>query len=224
MNSTRRKRPKILQIDRHKGKVEVLEPPRKIIEVVCGIICDENGRILLTRRAKGDFAGKWEFPGGKIEAGESYEECLSRELREELSIRVAIDSIYMKYEHSYDSFSINLISLVCQFQSGEIKLTDHDKFSWVISTDFRHYDLVEGDIRLADQIIKDGTFTSQCSLTSVLSTKYNRRFDNSPRLFLRSIESRDFCSRVVVIVKSKQRKTSVLGLELKPTNPITPSP
>ncbi len=126
---------------------------------MCGIIRDENGRILLARRANGDFAGKWEFPGGKIERGESYEECLSRELREELSIRVTVDSIYMKYEHTYDSFSINLISLVCHFHSGEIKLTDHDKFSWEIPADFRHYDFVEGDIRLADTIIKDGTFT-----------------------------------------------------------------
>ena len=130
----------------------------KNIDVVCGIICNKKSQILLTRRAKGEFAGKWEFPGGKIEAGESYEQCLSRELKEELSIRVAIDSIYMKYEHSYDSFSINLISLICRFGSGEIRLTDHDKFSWVIPAEFSHYDFVEADIRLATEIIKDETF------------------------------------------------------------------
>ena len=137
-----------------------MESLRKIIEVVCGIICDENGRILLTRRSKGEFAGKWEFPGGKIEAGESYEECLSRELREELSICVVIDSLYMKYEHPYNSFSINLISLVCQYESGKIKLTEHDDYSWVIPAEFRNYEFVEGDIRLADKITKDSIFTS----------------------------------------------------------------
>ena len=69
-----------------------MDPTVNIIEVICGIVRNENNRILLTRRAKGDFAGKWEFPGGKIEGGESYEQCLSRELKEELSICVVIDS------------------------------------------------------------------------------------------------------------------------------------
>ena len=60
-------------------------------------------------------------------------------------------------------------------------------------------------------------------VTYPISTKYNRRFDSFPLSLLRSIESRDFCSKVVVMIKSKQRNTSVLGSEGRPTNPITPS-
>ena len=131
-----------------------------MIRVVCGIVFNDDKKILVTRRRKGEFTGKWEFPGGKIEKGETYEECLNRELEEELSIKVSIKSHYAEYIYSYPKFSINLISMVCLYEGGEIKLTDHDKFSWVIPANFRHYDFVAGDIRLADQIMQDGNFTS----------------------------------------------------------------
>ena len=64
---------------------------------------------------------------------------------------------------------------------------------------------------------REGLFSQ---VTYLISTKYNRRFDVFPRFLLRSIESRDFCSKVVVIVRSKQRKTSVLGSEGRPPNPV----
>ena len=137
----------------------IIEAKPKMVLVSAAALIDTDGRVLLTKRPTGkSMAGLWEFPGGKIEGGESYEQCLSRELKEELSICVVIDSLYMKYEHSYDSFSIKLISLICRFGSGEIKLTDHDKFSWAIPADFSHYNFVEADIRLAAKIMKDDTF------------------------------------------------------------------
>ena len=126
-----------------------------MLKVVCGVIFNDDQKILLTRRAKGEFAGKWEFPGGKIEKGETYQECLSRELEEELSISVSVKSHYTDYVYSYPDFSVNLIAFLCSYEGGEIKLTDHNKFSWVIPTDLRQYKIVEGDVRLVDKIIDE---------------------------------------------------------------------
>ena len=126
-----------------------------MLKVVCGVIFNDDQEILLTRRSKGEFAGKWEFPGGKLERGETYEECLTRELEEELSIRVSIKSHYTDYIYSYPNFSVNLIVMFCLFEGGEIKLTDHDKFSWVIPTDLKQYEVVDGDVRLVDKITSE---------------------------------------------------------------------
>ena len=127
-----------------------------MITVVCGIIYDDKSRILLTRRAKGEFSGKWEFPGGKLELGESHEECLIRELREELSISVSVKSFYAAYQYFYPKFSINLISMTCLFESGAIKLIDHDQFSWVTKRDLKNYKFIAGDIKLANKIKREG--------------------------------------------------------------------
>jgi len=131
-----------------------------MIKVVCGIIFNKDNQILVTRRMKGEFSGQWEFPGGKIEEGETYEECLCRELEEELSIKVTIYSQYMVYQYSYPSFSMKLISLICRYEKGEIKLREHDKFSWVMPTNFKNYDFVAGDIKLADRIAREGVTLS----------------------------------------------------------------
>ena len=127
-----------------------------MIVVLCGVILDESNRILITRKRKGEFAGKWEFPGGKIEKGETYEECLSRELKEELSIQVSVKSHYIDYIYSYPNFSVNLIAMVCLYEKGDIKLTEHDQFYWAIPTDLTKYEFIDGDVRLVNEIIKKG--------------------------------------------------------------------
>tara|TARA_A100001011_G_scaffold380658_2_gene448241 strand:- start:29 stop:445 length:417 start_codon:yes stop_codon:yes gene_type:complete len=102
-----------------------------IKKVICGIIYNENFEILITRRAKGDYAGKWEFPGGKVENRESNEECLHRELFEELKIRVIIHFKFTEYILEYPKFYVNLISYICSTNEKEIKLSDHDRYKWV---------------------------------------------------------------------------------------------
>ena len=64
-------------------------------------------------------------------------------------------SHYTDYVYSYPDFSVNLIALLCSYEGGEIKLTDHNKFSWVIPADLRQYKIVEGDVRLVDKIIDE---------------------------------------------------------------------
>jgi 8-oxo-dGTP diphosphatase len=126
-----------------------------MITVVCGIILNRRKRVLLTRRANDEFKKKWEFPGGKLEVGESYEECLSREILEELSIKVSVESLYFSYRHSYETFTMNLVAMICSYQEGRIELVDHDKFNWVIPRDLQKYDLIAGDLKLADKIMEE---------------------------------------------------------------------
>ncbi|NOY87642.1 MAG: (deoxy)nucleoside triphosphate pyrophosphohydrolase [Deltaproteobacteria bacterium] len=121
--------------------------------VTCAII-ENDGKILIARRALGQkLAGKWEFPGGKVEAGESAEECLKRELAEEFSIQVEVGEFICSNKHHYDHIFIELIAFRTKFISGDFKLTDHNEIQWVKPADLLDYDLSEADILIAREVM-----------------------------------------------------------------------
>lgn len=102
-----------------------------MIDVTCAIIVKDN-RILATRRARGfHLEGFWEFPGGKIEPGETATSCIIREIREELNVVVEIIKPLIPVEHHYPEKSIRLIPFLCKIASGTIVLTDHSEFLWI---------------------------------------------------------------------------------------------
>jgi 8-oxo-dGTP diphosphatase len=124
-----------------------------MIDVVAGIITQE-GKVLLARRAKHkSLAGKWEFPGGKIEDGETPEAALSRELQEEFNIQTRVNDHLITVEHSYDHFDIRLISFHAELISGEFILTDHDQVEWVSVADVQSYNLAPADIPIAKHLV-----------------------------------------------------------------------
>ena len=97
----------------------------KIVDVVCAVIW-KDGKILVAQRSeKMSLPLKWEFPGGKLEAGESEEECLHRELQEELNISVKILTRMQENLHDYDDFRIRLIPFEVEYVGGEIVLAEH---------------------------------------------------------------------------------------------------
>ena len=99
--------------------------------VTCAII-ESIGKILIARRAQDQkLAGKWEFPGGKVEDGESPEECLKRELEEEFGIQTEVGEFICSNKHHYDHISIELMAYRVKYISGEFTLTDHDTIEWV---------------------------------------------------------------------------------------------
>lgn len=103
-----------------------------MIDVCCGIIVDENGSVLVAQRSERmSLPLKMEFPGGKLEAGESPEKALIRELKEELNIGVEVVYGMEAQEYSYPDFSIRLIPFVCRIISGEIELREHLAFKWL---------------------------------------------------------------------------------------------
>ncbi len=124
----------------------------KVFKVVCGIIYQQN-KIFIARRKKGrDFAGKWEFPGGKVEKEESEKEALNRELLEELGMKVIIGEKIGSNKHQYETFSIVLIAFKCQFVSANYAMTDHDDYKWVESKSLHEFDFTDADLPLIDLI------------------------------------------------------------------------
>ncbi len=102
-----------------------------MIDVTCAIIVKDN-KILATRRARGfHLEGYWEFPGGKIESGESAENCIIREIFEELNVVIEIVKPLIPVEHHYPEKSIRLIPFLSKITFGSIRLTDHSEFRWV---------------------------------------------------------------------------------------------
>lgn len=94
------------------------------------------------------MAGKWEFPGGKIEPGEHPEEALKRELREELNVDVKIESFIGTSVHDYPEFRIHLAAYLVSSQEQVEQSIDHDKMEWITPSDYENYDIAEADIPL----------------------------------------------------------------------------
>jgi 8-oxo-dGTP diphosphatase len=124
-----------------------------MITVLCGIIVNSEGEIFIARRKPGkSLAGKWEFPGGKLEEGEREAECLKRELLEELGMEVEAGECLGENVHHYPTFSIRLIAYRCRFVSASYQLTDHDQYAWVKKEELPNYDLAEADVPLVNLI------------------------------------------------------------------------
>jgi 8-oxo-dGTP diphosphatase len=123
-----------------------------MLKVACGIIY-KGDTIFIGRRKEGkSMAGKWEFPGGKVEEIESEQNALIRELKEELGMTVRVHEKLGSNIHAYDAFTINLVAYKCSFISATFDLTDHDKFEWVLPCNLKDYNLAEADIPLVDFI------------------------------------------------------------------------
>jgi len=121
-------------------------------EVTAAIII-KDATVLIARRAPTEkLAGYWEFPGGKIEAGESPQECLEREMKEELAVEVKADSIIATSEYIYDHGAIRLLGITASLISEQFLLSVHDQLKWVKLTDLLNYTLAPADIDLAKQI------------------------------------------------------------------------
>jgi 8-oxo-dGTP diphosphatase len=102
----------------------------KKIEVVAAIIY-KNGAYFATQRGYGEFEGMWEFPGGKIELGETVESALKREIQEELGIDITVDKFLCTTDYDYPSFHLTMHCYLCGIVSGEIELREHKSARWL---------------------------------------------------------------------------------------------
>lgn len=125
-----------------------------VIAVVCGLILKDDGRVLAARRSSSmDLPGKWEFPGGKVEPGETPEEALIREINEELGILVRISRAMPAHVHHYREKSIKLIPFVCSVISGEVRLKEHQSWSWFHHKELETLDWAEADIPILKEYL-----------------------------------------------------------------------
>ena len=117
-----------------------------MIQVTCAIIENGNHVLICQRSAKMKMPLKWEFPGGKLEPGETEQECIVREIREELLLDIRIIRPLPKVTHHYVDFSITLIPFVCHVAGGKLKLKEHKQAVWVPKEQLQEYDWAAADV------------------------------------------------------------------------------
>ena len=124
----------------------------KSIEVSAGLVF-RSGKLLITQRHKdAHLGGLWEFPGGKREAGETFEECLARELREELGIEVEVGELVESLTHSYPEKTVTLKFFRCRLNQGEPRAIDCLDLKWVTAEELRDYEFPAADARLLEML------------------------------------------------------------------------
>ena len=123
----------------------------KVIEVVAAIL-HRDGAYFATQRGYGEFEGMWEFPGGKIEPGESREVALKREIQEELGVDIAIENLLCTTEYDYPSFHLTMHCYLCSIASGEIELREHKSALWLTSDKLEDVAWLPADKEVIDKL------------------------------------------------------------------------
>jgi len=126
----------------------------EVVSVSCALIF-LDGKVLCAQRSGGmSLPGLWEFPGGKIEEGESSEACLIREIKEELAISISLVSSLLTKDHSYSEGKvIRLMPFVCVWESGEISLLEHRAIRWLAKQELKKVNWAPADIPIVDDLI-----------------------------------------------------------------------
>lgn len=125
-----------------------------MLMVTAGII-EENGKFLIAKRKDGDhLANKWEFPGGKIEDGETPEECLKRELNEEFGIETEIGEFVGESQFRYPNQNVTLLGYIVRYISGDFQLNAHKEMKWVKLEDINQVDFANADIPIIEKLKK----------------------------------------------------------------------
>ncbi|WP_034890853.1 (deoxy)nucleoside triphosphate pyrophosphohydrolase [Gillisia sp. Hel_I_29] len=127
-----------------------------MIQVTCALIVNKNKVLCAQRSEKMSLPLKWEFPGGKLEKGETLEDCLKREIKEELGLNVKILQRLPSNTHRYsDKKIIELIPFRCSLQTSEIDLKEHSKIEWVTVSQLENFDWAEADIPIVKHYIQN---------------------------------------------------------------------
>lgn len=124
----------------------------RVIEVAASIIY-KDGAYFATQRGYGEFEGMWEFPGGKIEPGESREVALRREIQEELGGDIVIEKFLCTTNYDYPSFHLTMHCYLCNIASGEIELREHKSARWLTAETLDSVEWLPADKEVIDKLI-----------------------------------------------------------------------
>lgn len=126
-----------------------------MLKVVAALI-KKDGEVLIAKRTTGnvEVIGKWEFPGGKVKAGETEEQAIEREIKEEFDLVIKAEKFLINNECKYPNKNIDLRLYLCKYISGDFKLHDHSEYKWVEVNQLLTYDLALADIPLARYVVK----------------------------------------------------------------------
>ena len=128
----------------------------KKIRVVAAVMKDKNDKnepiIFATQRGYGEFKGGWEFPGGKIEEGETPQEALKREIKEELDTEISVGDMIDTIEYDYPTFHLSMDCFWCRIVSGDLVLREHEAAKWLTKDNLDSVDWLPADVTLIEKI------------------------------------------------------------------------
>jgi mutator protein MutT len=126
-------------------------------QIGVAVIKNQQGKILIDRRKQsGEMGGLWEFPGGKIELGETVEECIQREVKEELDIEIAVGDRLTTITHTYKTFNVTLYVHDCQYLSGQAKTLECEEIRWVKPAQMNQYQFPSANIQIINLLQQRG--------------------------------------------------------------------
>lgn len=123
----------------------------KTVNVAAAIIC-RDGKILAAQRGYGEFKDGWEFPGGKLEPGETGEQACAREILEELRVRIGNVSHLCTVEHDYDTFHLSMECFTCSIAEGVINNTEHENLRWLDADHLWDVDWLPADVKVVEAL------------------------------------------------------------------------
>ena len=118
---------------------------QNVLKVSAGVICNDQGRVLLCQRGYGAQAGQWEFPGGKCEAGETYADCLVREIDEELGVRIEVKNELLRMRYEYPDKTIDFAFLQARVVGGEMQVREHKAVRWLMPDEIESGEMCPAD-------------------------------------------------------------------------------
>ena len=119
------------------------------MSLVTAALIRDDQKILIAQRGRNQkFGRQWEFPGGKLNRGETPEACLRREIREELNLEIQVDEHFCTVHHQYHDFKIELMAFWCSIVGGSLELEEHEQVRWVTVPEMKQYSFVEADLNV----------------------------------------------------------------------------
>lgn len=131
---------------------------RQVIDVSAALIFHQGQLLITQRHADSHLGGLWEFPGGKREPNETFEQCLAREIREELQMEIAVGKLFEEVTHAYETKTVHLKFFVCEWTGGEPEAIGCAAFQWIRKNELVDYKFPAADARLLEKLAASGLF------------------------------------------------------------------
>ena len=142
-----------------------MDSEKKRVQVVAALIC-RDGEVFATQRGYGDYKDWWEFPGGKVEQGESPEQALAREIREELAADISVGEYLTTVEYDYPQFHLSMACYWCSLRGGHLTLLEHEAARWLPLEHLRQVNWLPADILVIEAIERSQRITALRSQSS----------------------------------------------------------